>query len=79
MTRFAHALFALLPGWRRLRRPDLPLWRFPRRRSLLPRLDALRAELRCEKCAARADYCAYLSRRRLKPVANCANAQLFAP
>jgi hypothetical protein len=79
MTRFAHALFALLPAWRPLRRPELPLWRFPRRRSLLARLDALRAELRCEKCAARADCRARLSRRCLKPVASCANAQLFAP
>ena len=78
MTRFAHALFGILPAWRRLCDPYLPLWSFHRRRSRLERLEALRAEFRCRLCHARA-YCrSRIARRRARPAAGCPNASLFA-
>ena len=78
MTRFAHALFGILPAWRRLCDPYLPLWSFHRRRSRLERLEALRAELRCRLCDTRA-YCrSRVARRRARAPAACPNASLFA-
>lgn len=77
MTRFAHALFGILPAWRRLCDQHLPLWGFRRRRSRLHRLEALRAELRCSLCDARARCRSRMARRRARPVAGCPNVELF--
>jgi hypothetical protein len=78
MTRFAHALFGILPAWRRLCDRQLPLWRFHRRRQRLHRVEALRAELRCGQCDARARCRSRIAHRRAGPVAGCPNASLFA-
>jgi hypothetical protein len=76
MTRFAHALFGILPAWSRLCRRDLPLWRFYRRRRL-ERLDALRAELRCRICELRARCRGRIARGFARPAASCPNVRLF--
>jgi hypothetical protein len=78
MTRFAHALFGILPAWRRLCDPHLPPWGFHRQRFRLPRVEALRAELRCGLCDTRARCRSRIARGRTGPVAGCPNASLFA-
>jgi hypothetical protein len=78
MTSFVRALFGILPGWRPLRDQSLPLWHFVRRRACLPRLEALRAELRCRGCDARALCASRIARGCAKPPARCPNARLFA-
>ena len=78
MTRFGHALFLVLPAWRRLRDFGLPLWSFMRRRSLLQRLEALRAEQRCRGCQARERCRSRIVRRLARPLAGCPNTLLLA-
>jgi hypothetical protein len=77
MTPFGHAVLVTLPGWRSACDLSLPLWGFARRRSRLPRLEAVRAERRCRACEAR-EHCRRRVVRRLPhPVAGCPNAALL--
>ena len=78
MTRFSQALAAIVPVWRHFCDSGLPLWALLGRRSRsLRRLDALKAELRCQRCDLKPS-----CRRRVRggipvPARGCPNAELF--
>ena len=78
MTTFARALVGILPAWRRLGRPDLPLWAFLGPRPRLQRVEMLRAELRCEMCDLQAHCKRRIAAGAFTPPKSCPNADLFA-
>lgn len=73
MTRFAHALFGIVPAWRDLCDRRLPLWGFLGRRARVARLHALR----CQACDLRPRCKRRVSSGSSRPARGCPNAELF--
>ena len=78
MSSFARTLFAVLPAWRPLRNRRLPFWMFFGPYARLPRVEALRADVRCAACGWQARCRRRVARGANKPPDGCPNAERFA-
>ena len=78
MKLFTQALAGIVPAWRDLCDRRLPLWTMLGRRARsLRRLEAIRAQLRCERCHLQPRCRRRLAAKLYGPARGCPNVEFF--